>query len=66
MSTDSKHPADCAHCSHYHEHSPGIGDCRRYPPVFVGGDAASERHRWRHPLVPRHNWCGEFKARPPA
>lgn len=53
----------CALCHYYHEHSASAGDCHRYPPVFVGADTANERHRWKHPMVPHHNWCGEFHPR---
>jgi hypothetical protein len=53
----------CSHCIYYHDHPGGFGDCHRYPPTFVGGDISTERHRWRHPFVPQHNWCGEFKLR---
>ena len=59
-----EHAACCRLCLHYHEHTTGSGDCHRYPPSFAGDGTPNEKHRWRHPLVQQHNWCGEFM--PPA
>lgn len=56
-------PAACIQCFFYREHSAGYGECHRYPPVFVGNDPGNERHRWRHPIVAQHHWCGEFRQR---
>lgn len=53
----------CINCVYYHELAQGGGDCRRYPPVFVGSDTSNERHHWKHPRVFQHAWCGEFRSR---
>lgn len=53
----------CNCCIYFVEHANGAGDCHRHPPVFCPGDSVSERHRWRHPLVYRTNWCGELRRR---
>ena len=55
--------AHCASCRFFHEHAAASGDCHRYPPVFSGNDTPNERHRWKHPLVPHNNWCGEYQGR---
>jgi hypothetical protein len=53
--------AECARCHFFYGHPGGTGDCHRYPPIFAGSDIPNERHRWKHPMVISHNWCGEFK-----
>jgi len=65
-SLPNDHEADsCQHCHYYHEHSAGSGDCHRFPPSFAGEATPNEKHRWKHPLVPHSNWCGEFRERIP-
>ncbi|HNH35996.1 MAG TPA: hypothetical protein PK375_08770 [Rhodocyclaceae bacterium] len=56
--------AHCGHCRHFREHAPGTGACHRFPPVFAGDGSPNERHRWKHPLVPAHGGCGEFRPWP--
>ncbi|WP_434514339.1 hypothetical protein AB6Q56_17575 [Dechloromonas sp. ARDL1] len=54
----------CSLCKFFHAHDQnGHGDCHRHPPVFAGDASPNERHRWRHPIVVSHDWCGEFLNR---
>ncbi len=53
-------PTACRNCRYFREQAPGWGACHRYPPAFAGDDTPNERHRWKHPIVQHHNWCGEF------
>ncbi len=40
----------------------GEGVCRRYPPIYLGGDDHYDDHAWASPVViAGFDWCGEWK-----
>jgi hypothetical protein len=40
----------------------GLGDCRRYPPTWLPGDAERDPI-WAHAMVHKEDWCGEYWRR---
>jgi hypothetical protein len=50
---------NCGNCIYFREMEKGTGHCHRYPPQFAGEQTPRELHRWKHPLVGGHAWCGE-------
>ena len=56
----------CANCLYWqeiggHMDGPGIGNCRRFPPIFHPADHLTADLSGSSPQTRDENWCGEWE-----
>lgn len=59
---DARQPA-CQACRYFVPNEFSVGTCYRFPPQYANNGNPNENHRWKHPSVSLHGWCGEFRPR---
>lgn len=56
----------CGNCRFFRLNTalaPGVGACRRRPPVWTGPDDVNAEGMFAFPRVSQDNWCGEWEPR---
>lgn len=52
---------ECKSCQFWKETESGLGLCKRYPPVIVGGDLCLSGPVCKFPVTHDTELCGEYK-----